>query len=1237
MKKIYQISFTILVLIVASFNGMAQNSFFSDVSEKSIVTGNAARVIVPLKSRPVSMNNQAMKNFLWALPSEQNLASRNQAPVMEIPMPDGRNARFRVWESSIQEPALQAKFPEIRTFSGQGIDDPYATIRFDYTPRGFHAQVLTTGGTYYIDPYALGVVDNYISYFRKDLGPKGGSFTCDVQDSPAPSSNIVAAACRGTDMRTYRLAVACTGEYAQAPGIAAGASASILHAAIVTTVNRVVGVYEKENALRLVLVANNNIIEYLNAATDPFNGNNNANVLINESQVVCDANIGSANYDIGHTFSTGGGGLAQLNSPCGSSKARGITGSPSPTGDAYDIDYVAHEMGHQFGGPHTFNSNACASAGGSYEPGGGTTIMAYAGICSAAENIQPNSDPIYHGSSADFISNFLVGAGSGCGVSTPTGNTLPVITSMSNNGTFIPINTPFTLTGTATDADGDAISYNWEGYDIGPAGTWPSAATSTTRPLFRTRVSKTSGSRTFPDPRVIAANYPGVAAPSAMDGLRGEVLPQVARTMKFKLTVRDNRAGGGGVVSAGTGGCQPGSTPFEITVSGTTPFALTAPNGAETWGTGSTQTVTWNNAGTDVAPFNVANVRITLSTDGGLTFPTELLASTPNDGTQTVTVPGSPSTTCRIRVEALGNIFFDISNANFTISGAVSPTFTFNATTPASVTCGTATAAVTLGTSASGGFSTPINLVATGNPAGTTVTYSVNPVTPGNSTVVTLNNMGTLAPGTYNVTITGTAGAEVKTTTLQYIVTAGSGPAITVQPTNQPACAGANATFSVTSPTATGYQWQVSTNSGGTWTNVPSAGNAATYVVTGVTTAMSGYQYRVIVTGVCGTTTSAVATLTVNTAPAITTQPVAGSICATFNTSFTVAATGTNLTYQWQSSTDGGTTWTNIANGGVYSGATTNTLTITAATAAMNNTCYRAVVSGTCSPAATSSSACLTVVVPASITNQPANASICSGGTITFTVGGANVTVYEWQESTNGGTTWTTLTNTAPYSGVNTATLTITNVPAGFASPARSYRALLSNANCTVKIPSNAATLTITARPTAVLSASPSNQIYPGQTTTLTATITNGSPSTIITWFRNGVVVPGVTTNSYVVDVDHLGAYQVRVSDPTGTCFSVSNIDTVSAAPNNRLFITPNPNRGQFQVRYYSNAINFGFHRTVTIYDSKGAKVYTQPLTVTGAYGPLNVDIRKSGKGIYFVVLGDYRGKVMAKGKVIVE
>ncbi len=1013
MSKIYKFSLVILVMLI-SISTFAQKNFFSDISEGEAKSNSGARVIVPEKYRTVTLDKVAIKNFLWSLPSEKNVNNRKSTPVLELPMPDGRMAKFNVWESSIQEPALEARFPEIKTFLGQGIDDPYATIRFDYTPRGFHAQVLSVNGAYYIDPYSMSATNNYISYYRTDL-IKNVPFECTVEAPLSRPTEIEGtnAVCLGTQLRTYRLAVACTGEYAQAPGIAAGTNAATLHAAIVTSVNRVVGVYEKEVSIRMVLVANNNIVEYLNAATDPFNGNNNANVLINESQTVIDANIGFANYDIGHTFSTGGGGLAQLNSPCGSSKARGITGSPSPTGDAYDIDYVAHEIGHQFGGNHSMAGCGSSPNSTKYEPGSGTTIQAYAGIC-GAENIQPNSDPHFHAISFDEISNFVFSGGT-CGVITATGNTLPVIDPLTNSGLTIPVGTPFTLSGTATDVNGDALSYCWEQWDFSNAVTWNAGATAAannTVPLFKSRIPKSTGVRSFPDIAVILAGYPANPAPT-MAGLKGETLSPVARAMNFKLTVRDNRAGGGGSVSAGSGGCQT-STPFVVNVAGTAPFAVTVPNGGESYSGGSTQNITWNVVGTSAAPFNVANVKISYSTDGGLTYPTVLSASTPNDGTEALAIPVGATTTARVRVEAVGNIFFDISNANFTVTAPVTD-FNFGATTATTAaSCPAAsTLTVNIPTTQTGGFANPITLAATaGVPAGTTVTFGTNPVTPGSSSIATLNNANTLSAGTYNITITGTAtGASNKTTTITFIIPAGAGPVLTTQSASVAVCAPSTATFTVATAAApVTYQWQVAlAATPAVFTNIFGATNPS-YTTGATSAAMNGNVYRCIVSTQCGSTTSTNAVLTVNTAAAITTQPTNQTACTGGTATFTTAATGTGLSYQWQSGTTAAGPWTNVGTNS--SSYTTAPLTIT------TPTFYQLVVTTTICPAVvTSNVVTLGVSVTTAINTQPTAQTVCAGATATYTVAAVGTGVnYQWQSATSATGPWTNVgTNSASY------------------------------------------------------------------------------------------------------------------------------------------------------------------------------------------------------------------------------
>jgi hypothetical protein len=556
-------------------------------------------------------------------------------------------------------PELAAKFPEISTYAGQGLDDPTATTRLDWTPAGFHAIIFGLSGTVYIDPFSRNDVTHYISYYARDFIPSPDKryvetlpFGADTEAMQAELAELVAEgvlAPAGSELRTYRLAMAATGEYT----IFHGGTVPLGLAAIVTSVNRVTGIYEREVAARMVLIANNDLIVYTNPSTDPYT-NNNGVTMLGQNQSNLDAVIGSANYDFGHVFSTGGGGVANLGVICRAGvKARGVTGSSQPVGDPFDVDYVAHEIGHQFGANHSFNGNAGSCAGGNrngptaYEPGSGSTIMAYAGIC-GAQNLQLNSDDYFHGVNLDEIVAYsTVGSGNGCPVVTPTRNEPPVVNA-GPGGFTIPSQTPFTLTGSASDPNGDALTYNWEEFDLGPAGA-PNNPLSP--PFFRSWPSVASPARTFPRLPDLVNNTTVI----------GEVLPNATRALSFRLTVRDNRLGGGGVNSA--------NVSFNVTTAAG-PFAVIAPNTAVVWAGNSQQNVTWNVAGTTVAPVSCAKVDISLSTDGGFTYPITLAVDTDNDGAQPIVVPNIATTSARVRVACAGNIFFDISNVNFTITAA---------------------------------------------------------------------------------------------------------------------------------------------------------------------------------------------------------------------------------------------------------------------------------------------------------------------------------------------------------------------------------------------------------------------------------------------------------------------------------------------------------------------------------------------------------------------------------------
>jgi len=655
-----------LAVLMFSLVGWSQNrsSVWTKVTHSKAATEQQRfRKSQPMAAEYYQLNLNALKAQLHNAPNRSDAGALSNV-VLDFPGRDGKFDSYRIYEAPVLHADLQAQFPDMRSYIGSSLNNPSDIIRFSVTPQGLHSMLLSPGnGTQFIDPFTVNG-NYYAVYAKRDLPQLDTPFVCEFIDDEIVDrmEDFDLDAARNANdgtLRTYRLAIATTIEYSAfhvgiagvSGGTLAEKKAAVLDA-ITVTMTRVNGVYEKDLSLTMVLVPNNLDIIFIDS--DSFN-NTNATVLINQSQTVIDATIGSANYDIGHTFSTGGGGLAQLNSPCvAGSKARGITGSSAPIGDPYDIDYVAHEMGHQFGSNHTFNGSAgnCSgtnrSAANAYEPGSGSTIMAYAGIC-GTQNVQSNSDAYFHQRSLVTIwANISSGASSTCPTSASTGNAVPTAEAGANY--TIPISTPYALTASSTDADGIAShTYTWEQYDLGPAGV--PTQTTATGPLVRSFEGTTNPTRYIPRLQDL------VTVNGSTDW---EKLVSVSRAINYRVTVRDNDVRGG----------QTAVDDMTVTVTNTAgPFIVTAPNTNVTWSAGSTQTVTWDVAGTTASPISCANVDIFLSTDDGYTYPITLLANTPNDGSQSITVPNTPGTQNRIMVKASNNIFFDISNTNFTISG----------------------------------------------------------------------------------------------------------------------------------------------------------------------------------------------------------------------------------------------------------------------------------------------------------------------------------------------------------------------------------------------------------------------------------------------------------------------------------------------------------------------------------------------------------------------------------------
>ncbi|MGH7177580.1 MAG: reprolysin-like metallopeptidase, partial [Tepidisphaeraceae bacterium] len=521
-------------------------------------------------------------------------------------------------------------------------------VRLDYTYQGFHAQVLSPTGAYYIDPYWHLDTKAYISYYKHDYY-KAGGFKDLTPPGPEPELNSTEEleTTSGTELRTYRVAVSALGEYTGFHG----GTVPLGLSAVTTSINRITGVYEVDFAVRMTLIAAESSLIFTNPATDPFTSPSSASTTNTQNQTYLDANIGNANYDFGHEYYLGSdNGLAGGIGTVGvtGQKGKGYSSHSSPVGDPFDIDYVAHEMGHQFGGRHTFN-NCNLSQGDSsalaVEPGSGNTIMSYAGICGST-NLQAHSDAYFHSLNYDQIIAYTTSGGGGyaSAAKTATGNTPPTISAGSNY--TIPDQTPFLLTASGSDANGDTLTYTWEqrnGGAVVAVGTDNGVG-----PLMRSWSPTTDPTRTLPRLSNLLTN----TVPF------GEGYPTTTRTINWTVMVRDNRAEGGGANTANM---------VVSTVNSGTGFAVTAPNTNVTWNAGTTQTVSWNVSGSTANGINTANVKISLSTDGGNTFPTVILASTSNDGTESITVPNVNSTTCRIKVEAVGNIYFDLSNTNFRI------------------------------------------------------------------------------------------------------------------------------------------------------------------------------------------------------------------------------------------------------------------------------------------------------------------------------------------------------------------------------------------------------------------------------------------------------------------------------------------------------------------------------------------------------------------------------------------
>lgn len=623
-----------------------------------------------------SLDANQLKQLLKNVPAR---FSGQKGTVISLPTVKGKLEKFQVWEYSNMAPELQAQYPDIKSYVGTALEDPSVYLRFSLSPVGFSSMITRSGISEFIEPYT----EDRTIYAVFDSNARRGQdkepFECSTMDEGLKKSAIEkknsAVNKKAAGFNTFRLALSCTGEYAQYHLTAAGTPATatdtekkaVVLSAMNASLTRLNGVFEKELSVHFNLIVNNDALIFLNAANDPYPasaGPDAANTGITSV-------ISASNFDLGHLFDKkNGNGAAYLDALCGNKPARGWTAHNFPEGDKFDIDYVAHEMGHQMGANHTFSNYLDGNNDSEVEPGGGSTIMAYTGIMGGAYDIQYNSNDYYHAYNLTEIKNRINNVT--CGLTTPFGVAAPNV----NAGLdyIIPKSTPFILKGTTGD-NNSSYTYVWEQMDFAGSQINMNSLAYLAKPEgpnFRSVSPTSSPVRYMPDFNKVLAGALST---------RWESVSGIARNLNFRLTVRNNNPLAP----------QTNKDDMLVTVNaGAGPFQVTAPTFGQSASSGSTFNITWDVANTNQAPINTENVNIKLSTDGGKTF-TILVANTPNDGNEQVTIPvGSTSANAFIMIEAVNNIYYAVSPSfviDYSVMGENCTTYTYNGT-PVAITDG---------------------------------------------------------------------------------------------------------------------------------------------------------------------------------------------------------------------------------------------------------------------------------------------------------------------------------------------------------------------------------------------------------------------------------------------------------------------------------------------------------------------------------------------------------------------
>ena len=750
---------------------------------------------------------------------------------IQLPHPDGETYWYNVKRNTTMSPGLEEKFPDIQTYDAYGVEIP-AKAKIDITHKGFHAMIMQPSvSTIFIDPAFEDNVSHYMVYHRKDFSTSkelGCLTTNELRNDSIINDEIIPKNYVSCELRTYRLALAATVEYTNFHG----GTVSDAIAGQVTTMNRVNGIYERDLAVTMTIIPNNDLLIYSgDPNNDPFT-NGDAFQMLQENQTNTDEIIGSANFDIGHVFGTNSGGVAGLGVIClPNQKARGVTGSNAPINDPFDVDYVAHEMGHQFGANHTQNNGCNRNNATAMEPGSASTILGYAGICQP--NVQGSSDDYFHGVSLQEMGNRI--SVTSCEAKTALTNNPPVIDS-TNANVFIPAGTPFALTAFANDSDGDVLTYCWEQMN-NQVSVQPPVETASVGPNFRSFLPSTEPTRYFPSLANLVSNN--------SLALRWEVVPAVGRTMNFRVTVRDQ--------ALGVAGCLDYMDVTVTAVEEAGPFVVLYPSDQGIVWTGfDDEVVTWNVANTDVAPIYCEEVDIFLSVDGGLSYPITLASNVPNTGAANVLVPNLSTTTARVMVKDSKGTFFDVSDNNFEIIRltndfilSVNPIETKQICSPEEIS-------YTVHIDSLDGFNAPVELAVNGLPDGIVASFEKQTIIPADSSQLDLTINDETQSGIYFITIEATSSTGTKSREIELVVNA-SKPSAIVQLTSAKATGNEPLEWEASTEVNVSYDIQIATDSDFNDIIEEASSLTSTTYNPSFLTPTSSYYWRVRAVTACGT------------------------------------------------------------------------------------------------------------------------------------------------------------------------------------------------------------------------------------------------------------------------------------------------------------------------------------------------------------------------------------------------